>query len=245
MSVGNFQGHHHEDSRFYFTRYGCQSGLGAAFARGLLAAGAAKVYAAARDPATVTQPGVVPVRLDVTNPEQVAALARELTDVSLLINNAGISGSGPVLDPSAINHLHQQFETNAVGPLRLAQAFAPALAARGGSAVVNVISALSWVTLPGMTGTYSASKAAAWALSNAMRQELKAQGTEVLSLHVAFMDTDMARGAPGPKSSPDEVVRQAIAVLEAGQSELLADDVTRSVHAGLTAQPPMYLGMVG
>lgn len=224
---------------------GANRGLGAAFARGLLAAGAAKVYAAARDPATVTVPGVVPVRLDVTRPDEIAALARELTDVSLLVNNAGIGGSGPVLDPKSIDTLHRLFETNAVGPLRMAQAFAPSLAARGGSAIVNVISALSWVTLPGATGSYSASKAAAWALSNAMRQELKAQGTEVLSLHVAFMDTDMARGATGPKSSPGEVVGLAIAALEAGQSELLADDVTRNVHAGLTAEPPMYLGMVG
>lgn len=224
---------------------GANRGLGAAFARGLLAAGAAKVYAAARDPATVTTPGVVAVRLDVTRPDQIEALARELTGVNLVVNNAGIGGSGPVLEPKSIDMLHQQFETNAVGPLRMAQAFAPTLAARGGGAIVNVISALSWVTLPGVTGSYSASKAAAWALSNAMRQELKAQGTQVLSLHVAYMDTDMARGATGPKSSPDEVVRLAIAALEAGQSELLADDVTRSVHAGLTARPPMYLGMVG
>ncbi len=224
---------------------GANRGLGAAFARGLLAAGAGKVSAGARDPSTVTLPGVVPVRLDVTQPDQIAALAHELTDVSLLINNAGIGGSGPVLDPKSLDRLHQQFETNAVGPLRMAQAFAPTLAARGGSAIVNVISALSWVTLPGVTGSYSASKAAAWALSNAMRQELKAQATQVLSLHVAFMDTDMARGAPGPKSSPDDVVRQVLAALEAGQTELLADEVTRSVHAGLTAEPPMYLGILG
>ena len=223
---------------------GANRGLGAAFARALLAAGAAKVYAAARDPSTVNVPGVVPVRLDVTRPEQIAALARDLGDVSLLVNNAGIGGSGPVLDPTSIDRLYQQFVTNAVGPLRMVQAFAPTLAARGGGAVINVVSALSWATLPGITGSYSASKAAAWALSNAMRQELKAQGTEVLSLHVAFMDTDMARGAPGPKSSPDDVARLGIAALEAGQSELLADDVTRSVHAGLTAVPPMYLGML-
>ena len=180
-----------------------------------------------------------------TRPDEIAALARELKDVNLLVNNAGIGGSGPVLDPRSIEALRQQFETNAVGPLRMAQAFAPTLGVRGSSAVINVISALSWITLPGMTGGYSASKAAAWALSNAMRHELKAQGTQVLSLHVAFIDTDMARGASGPKSSPDEIVRLAIETLEAGQSELLADDVTRSVHAGLTAQPPMYLGMTG
>jgi len=78
-----------------------------------------------------------------------------------------------------------------------------------------------------------------------MRQELKAQGTEVLSLHVAFMDTDMARGVPGEKASPDEIAQMSLAALEGGQSELLADDVTRNVHAGLTALPPLYLGMLG
>ncbi|AUC43485.1 Short-chain dehydrogenase/reductase SDR [Dickeya solani RNS 08.23.3.1.A] len=76
-----------------------------------------------------------------------------------------------------------------------------------------------------------------------MRQELKAQGTEVLSLHVAFMDTDMARGVPGNKASPDDIAYMTIAALEAGQSELLADEVTQSVHAGLTANPPMYIDM--
>ncbi|ASU38901.1 short-chain dehydrogenase [Herbaspirillum sp. meg3] len=224
---------------------GANRGLGAAFARALLAAGAAKVYAAARAPSTVAEPGVVPVRLDVTCPDQIEALARELGDVSLLVNNAGIGGASPVLALASIDLLQQQIETNAVGPLRMTQAFAPIMAASSNSAVINVISALSWATLPGVTSSYSASKAAAWALSNAMRQELKAQGTEVLSLHVAFMDTDMARGVPGDKTSPDEVARLAITALEAGQPELLADEVTRSVHAGLTAVPPMYLGMLG
>lgn len=140
---------------------GANRGLGAAFTRALLAAGAAKVYAAARDPSTVTASGVVPVRLDVTRADQVEALARELGDVSLLVNNAGIGGSGAVLSPSSIDMLRQQFETNAVGPLRMAQSFAPILAASGSSAMINVISALSWATLPGITGSYSASKAAA------------------------------------------------------------------------------------
>lgn len=224
---------------------GANRGLGAAFVRALLDAGAAKVYAAARDPSSVTSVGAIPVRLDVTRPDEIEALAGKLDDVSLLINNAGIGGTGPVLSAASIDLLHEQFETNAVGPLRMAQAFAAILAGRHGSAVINVISALSWATLPGTTGTYSASKAAVWALSNAMRQELMALGTSVLSLHVAFMDTDMARGVPGTKTSPDEVARLALAALEAGQSELLADEVTRSVHSGLTAAPPMYLGMPG
>ncbi|WP_033575718.1 SDR family oxidoreductase [Dickeya chrysanthemi] len=224
---------------------GANRGLGAAFARALLAAGASKVYAAARDPLTVMEPGAIPVRLDVTRQEEIEALAQELDDVNILVNNAGIGGSGSILAPSSIDLLRSQFETNAVGPLRMTQAFAPILAAHNGSAIINVISALSWATLPGITGSYSASKAAAWALSNAMRQELKAQGTDVLSLHVAFMDTDMARGVPGDKASPDDIARLTIVALENGQSELLADEVTKSVHTGLTAQPPMYLGMPG
>lgn len=224
---------------------GANRGLGAAFVRALLASGATKVYAAARNPADIKEAGAVPVRLDVTRPDQIDALARELGDVNLLINNAGVGGSGPVLSADSIDTLRQQFEVNTVGPLRMAQAFAPTLARSTESAVINVISALSWATLPGVTGTYSASKSAAWALSNAMRQELKAQGTAVLSLHVAFMDTDMARGVPGEKASPGKVAQMALTALEAGQSELLADEVTRSVHAGLTAQPPLYLGMLG
>ena len=221
---------------------GANRGLGLAFARGLLAAGAAKVYAAARDPATVTLPGVVPVRLDVTQPELIAELARELIDVTLLVNNAGIGEFGPLLAPDAIESLRRQLETNAVGPLRLVQAFAPVLAKNGGGAVVNVLSVLSWLTLPGRSGGYSGSKAAGWALSNALRQELKAQRTELLAVHAAFIDTDMARGAPGPKIAPDDVVRQAVAALEAGQPELLADATTRSVRAGLAAEPPVYVG---
>jgi NAD(P)-dependent dehydrogenase (short-subunit alcohol dehydrogenase family) len=221
---------------------GANRGLGAAFARGLLADGAARVYAAAREPTSVTVPGVTAVGLDVTRPEQIEALARDLTDVTLLVNNAGIGEFGPLLAPGAVDALRRQFETNAVGPLRVVQAFAPVLAANGGGAVVNVLSVLSWLTLPGKTGGYSASKAAAWALSNALRQELSAQRTELLAVHAGYIDTDMARGAPGPKISPGDVVAQALAALEARQSQLLADDAARRVHAGLTAEPPAYLG---
>ena len=220
---------------------GANRGLGAAFARALLSAGAAKVYGAARDPAAVTTPGVTPVQLDVTKPEHVEALARQLTDVTLLINNAGIAEFGPLLSPNATDALRRQFETNAVGPLRLTQAFAPVLAANGGGAVVNVLSVLSWLTLGGQSGAYSASKAAGWALGNALRQELKAQGTQLVAVHAAFIDTDMARGAPGPKIAPEEVVSQTLAALEAGQAEVLADSVTRQVHAGLSAEPAVYL----
>ena len=219
---------------------GANRGLGAAFARGLLAAGATKVYAAARNPADVKLAGVVPVQLDVTQPEQVATLARELTDVTLLVNNAGAADFMPLLNPNAIAALQRQFETNAVGPLRLAQAFAPILARHGGGAVVNVLSVLSWLTFPG-SGGYSASKAAGWALGNALRQELKTQGTELLAVHAAFIDTDMTRGITAPKTAASDVVQLVIAALEAGQAELLVDQRTRDVHRGLCAELPVYL----
>jgi NAD(P)-dependent dehydrogenase (short-subunit alcohol dehydrogenase family) len=221
---------------------GANRGLGAAFVRALLAGGAAKVYAGARDPGSVKVPGVVPVQLDVTRPEQIAALARELTDVTLLVNNAGIAEVGPLLVPGAIDALQRQFDTNAVGPLRLALEFAPVLASNGGGAIVNVLSVLSWLVMPGRSGGYSASKAAGWSLSNALRHELKAQGTQLLAMHAAFIDTDMARGVAGPKSAPEDIVRETLAALEAGHSELLADAMTRDVHRGLTAEPPVYLG---
>lgn len=221
---------------------GANRGLGAAFVRALLAGGAAKVYAAARNPASVTQADVVPVELDVTKPEQVAALSRELRDVTLVINNAGVFDPGPLLAPNATEALLRQMETNAVGPLRVVQAFAPVLAANGGGAVVNMLSVLSWLTLANVSGTYSASKAAAWALSNALRQELKGQGTELLSVHAAFIDTDMASGVQMPKTSPDEVARIAFEALQAGQSEVLVDDITRQVRAGFGATPAVYLG---
>jgi NAD(P)-dependent dehydrogenase (short-subunit alcohol dehydrogenase family) len=221
---------------------GANRGLGAAFVRGLLAGGAAKVYAGARDPGSIVTSGAVPVQLDVTQPEHIARVSRELTDVTLLINNAGIAEPGSLLAQGAIDSVQRELDTNALGPLRLVLAFAPALAANGGGAVVNVLSVLSWLVWEGRTGGYSASKAAGWALSNALRQELKVQGTQVLAVHAAFIDTDMSRAVPGPKSAPEDIVRQTLAALEDGQSELLADAVTRNVHRGLTAEPPVYLG---
>lgn len=221
---------------------GANRGLGAAFVRALLAAGAAKVYAAARNPASVKQAGVVPVELDVTKPEQIAELARDLRDVTLVVNNAGVFEPGPLLALNAEEALLRQIQINAIGPLRVVQAFAPVLAANGGGAVVNMLSVLSWLTLANVSGTYSASKAAAWALSNALRQELKGQGTELLSVHAAFIDTDMASGVQMPKTSPDGVARIAFEALQAGHSEVLVDEITRQVRAGFGATPAVYLG---
>jgi len=220
---------------------GANRGLGRAFAQAALAAGAAKVYAAARDPASIDLPGVVPVALDVTDADQVATAAAQCGDVTLLINNAGISQAAGVLSADAIDAARRHFDTNVFGVWALTQAFAPALKANGGGAVLNVLSVLSWLTLPGLA-PYSASKAAAWALSNGLRAELKGQGTQVTSLHVGYMDTDMTRGLDAPKSPPAEVARLALEGVETGAFEVLADDISRQVKQSLSSATPAYAG---
>ena len=220
---------------------GANRGLGLAFTKALLAAGAAKVYAAARDPASVTQAGVQAIRLDVTNTGEVAAAARDLGDVTLLVNNAGIARGSSFLAPGGIEAQRAELETNFFGPLATIRAFAPVLARNGGGAVINVRSALSWVSSPAFA-TYCASKSAAWSLSNGLRQELRGQGTQLLALHVGYMDTDMVRAVTAPKADPDDVVRQTLEALEAGKAEILADETSRRIKQGLSAEPGVYLG---
>ncbi|HEY2187865.1 MAG TPA: SDR family oxidoreductase [Caldimonas sp.] len=220
---------------------GANRGIGLAFARALLARGARKVYAGARDPATVvSQPGVEPIRLDVTKPDDVAAAAAHAGDVTLVINNAGIGQFGGFLAPDSEENARRHLETNFFGMLRTSQAFAPVLAANGGGALVNVLSIVSWIN-GGQLAPYAASKSAAWSLTNALRHELAAQRTQVLALHMAFVDTDLVRAIEGPKSSPEEIVARALDGLEDGLDEVLADERTRLVKQGLTAARPSYL----
>lgn len=221
---------------------GANRGLGRAFAEAALAAGARRVYAAARDPAGMDLAGVVPVRLDVNDADHVRAAAEQASDVTLLINNAGILRPASLLGGEAsLDSARAELETNYFGPWRVAQAFAPILGANGGGGIVNVLSVLSWLTFPGFA-PYSASKAAAWQLSNGLRNELRGQGTQVTSLHVGYMDTDMASGYDGAKSSPADVARLTLAGVEAGLAEVIADDVTRQVKQGLSAAQPPYAG---
>jgi NAD(P)-dependent dehydrogenase (short-subunit alcohol dehydrogenase family) len=218
---------------------GANRGLGKAFVQALLDAGAKKVYAAARDPRSIKIPGVEPLQIDVTNMRDVVAAAKVATDVNLVINNAGIFRPTPLLAADDAD-LRAEMDTNYFGTLAVSRAFAPVLARNGGGALVNVLSALSWVNLPG-TALYSASKAAGWSLTNALREELRAQSTQVVALHVGYMDTDMAKDVQSPKSNPLDVARQVLAALENGSSEVLADTVSRQVKAGLSAEPPVHV----
>ncbi|MFJ8913376.1 SDR family oxidoreductase [Amycolatopsis sp. NPDC102389] len=214
---------------------GGQRGLGKAFVAELLDRGAAKVYATARAPRAETDPRIVPLPLDVTDPESVRALAGRASDATIVFNNAGTLGLGSLLTEDVDAH-RSVFETNVFGALRIAQAFAPLL--KDGGALVNVHSVLSWAA---GSGSYGASKAAFWSLTNSLRIEFAEQGTQVVGVHLGYTDTDMTQGLDIPKNDPRDVARQVVDGLEKGETEVLADDLTRQVKAAL-AGPVEHLG---
>jgi len=210
---------------------GANRGLGAAIAQALLDSGA-KVYGAARDTSSITNPDVIPVRLDVTSPDDIANAAHKCGDVSIVVNNAGINRGSSSLAPGAIDAARAEMETHFFGSLGMARAFAPVLHENGGGALVNVLSVLSFISVP-QGATYSASKAAAWSLTNALRMELRRQGTLVVAVHAGFIDTDMATGVTAQKVSPQSVATQIVAAIEADAEEVLADATSEMVKAAL------------
>ncbi|RNM17386.1 SDR family oxidoreductase [Nocardioides pocheonensis] len=209
---------------------GANRGLGREFVQQLLDRGVAKVYAGARDPEAVEihDPRVVPLQLDVTDSESVVRAAEVAGDVSVVVNNAGVSLAARVLDDDT-TQLRRELEVNLFGPLAVTSAFADQLAARSG-VVVNVASVLSWLALG---GSYSVSKAALWSATDSMRLELGPRGVQVVGVHMGYVDTDMTSGVDAPKSAPADVVRQVLDGVEAGALEVIADDLTRAVRGGL------------
>lgn len=210
---------------------GANRGLGRHLAQQLRDRGA-KVYAAARNPASVDLDGVTPITLDVTDPASVEAAAATVYDVSILVNNAGSSTRAALLDGDLAD-IRLEMDTHFFGTLAVSRAFAPQLAEHEESAILNILSVLSWVSIP-RSGAYSAAKSAAWSLTNGLRQELAPQGTRVAALHVGYMDTDMTRGIDAAKSDPAEIARIAIGGIETGKTEIIADDVSRTVLANLS-----------
>jgi short-subunit dehydrogenase len=176
---------------------------------------------------------VTPIALDITDAERVAAVAHQCTDVSLLVNNAGVMKASTFTGASDLDAARAEMETNYFGTLRMCRAFAPVLAANGGGAVVNMLSVTSFYTNP-FNASYGASKAAAWSLTNGIRLELHHQGALVVAVHAGFVDTDMAALVDAPKISPESVARQVFAAVEAEQIEVLADERTRTIKASLS-----------
>lgn len=210
---------------------GANRGLGRALAAELLSRGAT-VYAAARQPELVDLPGARPIALDVTDPTSVTAAANVAGDVNLLINNAG-SSTGADLLTGDLEKIKLELDTHFFGTLSVTRAFAPAIVANGGGTVLNILSVLSWLTLP-QIGAYSAAKSAEWSLTNALRLQLAEEGVRVAGLHVGFMDTDMARGVTAPKIDPAVVAKLAIDAVAADAYEIVIDDLSRDTLAKLS-----------
>ncbi|RPA12411.1 SDR family oxidoreductase [Gordonia sp. OPL2] len=210
---------------------GASGGLGLEFAAQALDRGAAKVYAAARREIPLDDPRLAPIRLDVTDSDSIAAAASTASDVDILINNAGIISGSSLLE-SPMSEIRDVFETNVFGVLEMTRAFRPILAARGGGAVVDIASALSWIAMP---GAYSPSKAALWGLTNSLRAELAGQGTQVLGAHLSYAATPMTVDVIDvPKLDPQAVVGIVLDALERGDDEIIVDDITAAVRASLS-----------
>jgi NAD(P)-dependent dehydrogenase (short-subunit alcohol dehydrogenase family) len=216
---------------------GATGGLGQQFVAQALARGAAKVYAGARRDHDWNDPRVVPLRLDVTSPADVAAAAAAASDTDVLINNAGAHGADSLLT-SPESEIRESYEANVFGPLLLVRAFAPALARNGGGAVVDIHSALSWIARP---GSYAASKTAFWGLTNALRLELADQKTQVVGAHLGYTDTPLIAHLDVPKSDPAVIVARILDALEDGADEAIADDTSAQVKSIL---PTMTTGIL-
>jgi NAD(P)-dependent dehydrogenase (short-subunit alcohol dehydrogenase family) len=214
---------------------GANRGMGRHFAQQLLERGAAKVYAGSRRIESVDLPGVEPVQLDITDPASVAAAAMIASDATILINNAGIATFENLVGGTE-DAIRREMETNYFGTLNMVRAFAPVLGANGGGAMLNILSVLSWRSA-GIGHAYSAAKAASWSLTNGARLELAQQGTQVVGLHVAGIDTDMLAGVEADKSDPADIARAGLDGIEAGAMEVLADQVTVDMKAVLNADP--------
>jgi len=209
---------------------GGRRGLGAALVDEVIARGARKVYSTARSAFTDERPQVITHELEVRSGESVAALAEIAADAEIVFNNAGVLIPSSLLT-GGLDDVIETFDVNIYGPLRVTRIFAPILAANGGGAVVNMHSVLSWLA---GAGAYGASKAAMWSVTNSLREELAAQGTQVVGVHAGFIDTDMVSAIPGQKMSPADVAKRIVDGVEAGALEVLADDITVAVKSALS-----------
>src|SRR6266568_892315 len=189
---------------------GGNRGLGKALVQAFLGAGARKVYVGSRTPIETSDPRLVPIKLDITNEEDVVATAEACQDVTILMNNAGVAiFTASLLTAPSVDGAHQEMETNYFGTLAMVRAFAPILGKNGGGTLVNMLSILSWFTAP-MLGSYSASKYAALSLTEGIRIELRSQGTLVTAVHAGYIDTDMVTSVNAPKTSSEEVAANII-----------------------------------
>ncbi|BAM92710.1 short chain dehydrogenase [Bradyrhizobium oligotrophicum S58] len=212
------------------------TGAAGAIAQALIAEmrarGAAKIYAAARDvSALAASDTIVPLKLDVTSDADTAAAASLASDVTLLINNAGVNHNTALLAAPDLSIAKEEIEINYLAPLRLTRAFAPALIKNHGS-VLNILTILARVNLPIM-GSYCASKAAALSLTQGLRGELAPRGVRVVGALPGAVDTRMTAGLPIPKMTPADAAREILDGYEAGEEDIYVGDMAKGLAAGL------------
>lgn len=211
---------------------GANGGIGTRFVREALARGAAKVYATARTPRTWDDDRIVPLALDVTDPASIRAVVDAAPDVTVLINNAGVTVSTAGILTQSDEEIRRNVDTNILGPLALARAYAPLLQEKGaGTAIIDIHSALSWWAVAGI---YSATKAALWSITNSLRLELQPAGVQVVGVHVGYVDTVMAAHTTDPKLDPAVLVGRVFDATEAGEYEVLADETSVTLKAALS-----------
>jgi NAD(P)-dependent dehydrogenase (short-subunit alcohol dehydrogenase family) len=216
---------------------GGNRGFGKSIVEELLKADVQKVYAGSRTLASSSDPRIHPLQLDITNAHDIAAAVDTCQDINVLINNAGTYLFNPFLTahPSR-EKAHEEMDTNYFGTLAMVQAFAPILKKNGGGMIINILSALSWLTIPALA-TYCASKAAALALTNGIRIELRSQETQVIGVFAGFIDTERVKHVDQPKISPALAATNLIEGILAGQEEILADPMSKQFKALLAANP--------
>ncbi len=228
-----------QDSVAFVT--GANRGIGKAYVEALVQAGVRRIYVAARsldtlnDVVAIAPDRIIPIALDVTNPDQVNAAAQSAQDVTLLINNAGVLGSGGLFTSNSVETAEWEMNTNYFGTLSMVRAFAPILQGNGGGAIVNMMSVVAVANAP-VFSSYSASKAALHSLTQGIRAELAVHGTQVVGVYPGPVDTAMAEGVPMDKIAPIEVAKQALQAVEAGTEDVYPDPVSQSVFAAI-AEP--------
>ena len=213
---------------------GANRGIGRRTVDCLLAAGAPRIYAGARDPAKLgalaEDERIIAVALDVTDPAQVAAAAERCADVSLLVNNAGVNRNRPLIgEPEALANARAEIEVNYLGTLSMCRAFAPVLKANGGGMIVNVLSVIGRVNLPAI-GSYCASKAAEYSMTQGVRAELAAQGTHVMGVLPGAVDTEMT---PGGDARPEDVAAAIVEAIANDIEDLYPDAMAQGLSEGL------------
>lgn len=215
---------------------GANRGLGKAVTQALVDAGAARVYAAARDPSRVDVPGTIPVQLDVTSPEQVHEAAVLCGDVTILVNNAGILETVLLTEAGSADSLRRQIEVNALGSLTMAQAFAPVIERNRGGMIVNILSVVSWFTPP-LSPLYAASKQAALAITDGLRFALADRGIRVSGVYAGFIDTDMTAALSMPKTSAQSIANAILKGIADDENHILADARAKKVWEVMRTDP--------